>query len=190
MAETAYVISEKTMRIKTESRSSRIGTVRREDAVENPVPMQKDHIKFGYPATSLADARSRRDEAKRLLWCAPTVDERDIWQCSMRHIAHEGRCFVVSACQIQPSPAELGIDVPGWDGDRPLINGGSVIVGPLGDVLAGPLRGQAGLVVAEIDTDDLVRARYDFDVVGHYARPDVFSLSVDERAKRSVEFKD
>ncbi|AGK48934.1 nitrilase domain protein [Burkholderia thailandensis MSMB121] len=74
--------------------------------------------------------------------------------------------------------------------DRPLINGGSVIVGPLGDVLAGPLRGQAGLVVAEIDTDDLVRARYDFDVVGHYARPDVFSLSVDERAKRSVEFKD
>ena len=71
------------------------------------------------------------------IWCAPTVDERDIWQCSMRHIAHEGRCFVISACQVQPSPAELGLDVPGWDSQRPLINGGSVIIGPLGDVLAG-----------------------------------------------------
>eukprot|EP01039_Chlorochromonas_danica_P008743 gene8741-9636_t len=122
------------------------------------------------------------------IWCAPTVDERDIWQCSMRHIAHEGRCFVISACQVQPSPCELGIEVPGWDPQRPLINGGSLIVGPLGDVLAGPLRGGSGLVTAEIDTEELIRARYDFDVVGHYARPDVFSLSVDERAKQTVVF--
>ncbi|WP_321813308.1 MULTISPECIES: carbon-nitrogen hydrolase family protein [unclassified Paraburkholderia] len=123
------------------------------------------------------------------VWCAPTVDEREIWQCSMRHIAHEGRCFVVSACQVQPSPAALGIDVPHWDPARPLINGGSVIVGPLGDILAGPLHGETGLVTAQIDTDELVRARYDFDVVGHYARPDVFSLNVDERAKRTVNFQ-
>ncbi|WGS52056.1 carbon-nitrogen hydrolase family protein [Paraburkholderia sp. D15] len=122
------------------------------------------------------------------IWCAPTVDEREIWQCSMRHIAHEGRCFVISACQVQPSPNELGISVPGWDDNRRLINGGSVIVGPLGDVLAGPLRGESGLLVAEIDTGELIRARYDFDVVGHYARPDVFSLNVDERAKRPVAF--
>ncbi len=122
------------------------------------------------------------------IWCAPTVDEREIWQCSMRHIAHEGRCFVASACQIQPSPRELGIEVPGWDPDRPLINGGSVIVGPMGDVLAGPLYATSGLVIAEIDTDELIRARYDFDVVGHYARPDVFSLSVDARAKHPVCF--
>jgi nitrilase len=122
------------------------------------------------------------------IWCAPTVDEREVWQCSMRHIAHEGRCFVVSACQVQPSPAALGIDVPGWDPARALINGGSVIVGPLGEILAGPLHGETGLVSAQIDTDELVRARYDFDVVGHYARPDVFSLNVDERAKRTVNF--
>lgn len=122
------------------------------------------------------------------IWCAPTVDERDIWQCSMRHIAHEGRCFVISACQVQPSPAELGLDVPGWDPQRPLINGGSLIVGPLGDVLAGPLHGQTGLLTATIDIEDLVRARYDFDVVGHYARPDVFALDVDERARQSVRF--
>ncbi|WP_321782893.1 carbon-nitrogen hydrolase family protein [Paraburkholderia sp. J94] len=122
------------------------------------------------------------------IWCAPTVDEREIWQCSMRHIAHEGRCFVISACQVQPSPQALGVEVPGWDPARPLINGGSVIVGPLGEILAGPLHGETGLVVAEIDTDELIRARYDFDVVGHYSRPDVFALSVDERAKRSVQF--
>jgi nitrilase len=120
------------------------------------------------------------------IWCAPTVDDRDIWQCSMRHIAHEGRCFVVSACQIQPSPAKLGIAVPDWDVDRPLIRGGSVIVGPLGDVLAGPLVNEEGLVIASIDVDELVRARYDFDVVGHYARPDIFELSVDQRAKPGV----
>lgn len=122
------------------------------------------------------------------IWCAPTVDERDIWQCSMRHIAHEGRCFVISACQVQPSPAELGLDVPGWDPQRPLINGGSLIVGPLGDVLAGPLHGQTGLLTATIDIDELMRARYDFDVVGHYARPDVFTLEVDERARQTVRF--
>ncbi|MHA6194911.1 carbon-nitrogen hydrolase family protein [Pseudomonas wadenswilerensis] len=123
------------------------------------------------------------------VWCAPTVDERDVWQASMRHIAHEGRLFLVSACQVQPSPDALGIEVPHWDGARPLIQGNSVIVGPLGEVLAGPLRGEEGLISAEIDLEELVRARYDFDVVGHYSRPDVFSLVVDERAKRTVEFR-
>lgn len=122
------------------------------------------------------------------IWCAPTVDERDIWRSSMRHIAHEGRCFVVSCCQIQPSPAELGKEIEQWDADRPLIGGGSMIVGPLGDVLAGPLERETGLLVAEIDTGDLIRARYDLDVTGHYARPDVFSLQVDERPKRNAVF--
>jgi nitrilase len=54
--------------------------------------------------------------------------------------------------------------------------------------LAGPLLGEAGLLSAQINTDDLVRARYDYDVVGHYARPDIFELSVDERAKPGVRF--
>lgn len=123
------------------------------------------------------------------VWCAPTVDEREVWQASMRHIAYEGRMFVISACQVQPSPAVLGVSAPHWDADRPLIQGNSVIVGPLGDVLAGPLKNETGLLTARIDLGELVRARYDFDVVGHYARSDVFSLSVDERAKRAVEFR-
>ncbi|MFJ4142524.1 carbon-nitrogen hydrolase family protein [Pseudomonas sp. NPDC089734] len=122
------------------------------------------------------------------IWCAPTVDERDIWQCSMRHIAHEGRLFVISACQVQASPQALGVEVANWPAERPLINGGSVIVGPMGDVLAGPLLGESGLLVAEIDVDELVKARYDFDVVGHYSRPDVFELVVDERSRPGVRF--
>ncbi|WP_025127462.1 carbon-nitrogen hydrolase family protein [Pseudomonas sp. PH1b] len=122
------------------------------------------------------------------VWCAPTVDEREMWQVSMRHIAHEGRCFVVSACQVQASPEELGLQIANWPAERPLIAGGSVIVGPMGDVLAGPLVGRAGLISAQIDTDDLVRARYDYDVVGHYARPDVFELSVDQRPRPGVRF--
>lgn len=122
------------------------------------------------------------------LWCAPTVDERAVWQASMQHIAHEGRCFVISACQVMASPDMLGITVEGWESDRPLIRGGSVIVGPLGEILAGPLVGNEGLITAEIDTAELIGARYDFDVVGHYARPDVFSLSVDERPKKTVTF--
>lgn len=122
------------------------------------------------------------------VWCAPTVDEREMWQVSMRHIAHEGRCFVVSACQVQASPEELGLQIANWPAERPLIAGGSVIVGPMGDVLAGPLVGGAGLISAQIDTDDLVRARYDYDVVGHYARPDVFELSVDQRPRPGVRF--
>jgi nitrilase len=63
-----------------------------------------------------------------------------------------------------------------------------MIVGPLGDVIAGPMEREAGLLTAEIDTADLVGARYDFDVVGHYSRPDIFSLHVDERARSGTVF--
>jgi nitrilase len=89
---------------------------------------------------------------------------------------------------VQPSPAELGTTVEHWAADRPLIGGGSMIVGPLGDVLAGPLERETGLLTAEIDIGELIRARYDLDVVGHYARPDVFSLHVDESPRASAVF--
>lgn len=122
------------------------------------------------------------------IWCAPTVDERDVWRSSMRHIAHEGRCFVISACQVQPSPTSLGVPADGWPADQPLIKGGSIIVGPLGEIIAGPIEGTAGLLTARIDTRELARGRYDLDVDGHYARPDIFSLSVDERPRSNVVF--
>ena len=119
------------------------------------------------------------------LWCAPTVDARDAWQATIRHVALEGRCFVLSACQYMLR-SDAPPDVHPIQGDDPstvLIEGGSAIVSPLGDVLAGPLRGREGVLVAELDLDDIPRARFDFDAAGHYARPDLFSLSVDERAR-------
>jgi len=122
------------------------------------------------------------------LWCAPTVDEREIWQASMRHIAYEGRCHVISACQFQASPAARGEAVADWPADRPLIRGGSVILSPLGEVLAGPLHDAEGLVVADIDPNAVAEGRYDLDVSGHYARPDIFSLTVDTRERRGVRF--
>lgn len=120
------------------------------------------------------------------IWCAPTVDARPVWQSTMQHIALEGRCFVASACQYQPSPNEIGQAVDNWSADDALISGGSVIIGPLGDVLAGPLLDKEGLISAEINMDDLAKARYDLDVIGHYARPDIFELRVNETPRQSV----
>lgn len=122
------------------------------------------------------------------IWCAPTVDHRDVWRASMRHIAHEGRCFLASACQYQPSPDALGTAADGWEASGDLIAGGSLIAGPLGDVLAGPMEPGEGLLAAKVNREELTQARYDFDVVGHYSRPDIFSLRVDETPRPGVSF--
>ncbi|MFI6051260.1 nitrilase-related carbon-nitrogen hydrolase [Streptomyces violascens] len=116
------------------------------------------------------------------IWCAPTVDDRENWQATMRHVALEGRCFVLSANQYLLR-SDLPGDVHPVQGDAPdtvLIGGGSTIVSPLGEVLAGPLRDGEGILVAELDLGDIPRSRFDFDATGHYARPDLFTLHVDE----------
>jgi nitrilase len=122
------------------------------------------------------------------LWCAPTVDEREIWQSTMRHIAYEGRSFVLSACQYMTradAPADYDC-VQGNDPKTELIRGGSVIVGPLGDILAGPVYGREAVIAADIDLNDAIRGKYDLDVTGHYARPDIFKLTVDETPRSAV----
>jgi nitrilase len=124
------------------------------------------------------------------VWCAPTVDDRDNWQTSMRHIAYEGRQFVISACQYLPPSIGGETGDGSWPSNKPLIRGGSVIVSPMGEVLAGPLYDREGFICAEIDLDEVIKARYDFDPVGHYARPDIFSLSVDERPRPASHSKD
>ncbi len=116
------------------------------------------------------------------LYCAPTADDRDTWLPSMRHIALEGRCFVLTACQVLRKDA-FPPDVRVSLGDTPdalLMRGGSAIISPLGVVLAGPQFGDETILTADLDLGDIGRGKFDFDVVGHYARPDVFRLTVND----------
>lgn len=116
------------------------------------------------------------------LYCAPTADDRDSWLPSMRHIALEGRCFVLTACQVlrkDAFPADVRVSL-GDSPDALLMRGGSAIVSPLGVVLAGPHFGDETILTADIDLADIGRGKFDFDVVGHYARPDVFRLTVND----------
>jgi nitrilase len=124
------------------------------------------------------------------LYCAVTVDDRETWVPTVRHIALEGRCFVLSACQVlRRADLPPGYPTGRFPADQEwLIRGGSCVVGPLGRLLAGPVYGEECVLVADLDRADLVRARFDFDVVGHYARPDVFRLTVNERPTRPVVF--
>jgi nitrilase len=122
------------------------------------------------------------------LYCAPTVDDRDTWLPTMRHIALEGRCFVLSACQFLrrgDCPPEYAC-VQGDDPGTVLIRGGSCIVAPLGQVLTGPRFAEECILTAELDLAEIARGKLDFDVAGHYARPDVFRLHVNERLARAV----
>ena len=124
------------------------------------------------------------------LYCAPTVDDRETWLSTMRHVALEGRCFVLSANQFarrSDYPADYPIDAP--DGDEILIAGGSCIVDPLGRVLAGPARDGEALLTADLDLAQIARGTFDLDIVGHYARPDVFRLVVDRRPQAAVSFR-
>jgi nitrilase len=122
------------------------------------------------------------------LYCAPTADGRDSWLATVRHIALEGRCFVLSCNQFsRRSDYPPDYDTTfGNDPDTVVSRGGSCIVGPLGDLLAGPDYEGETILIADLDLDEIVRAKFDFDVVGHYARPDVFRLEVNERPTSPV----
>jgi nitrilase len=77
-------------------------------------------------------------------------------------------------------PAELGVSEELTDQPDVMCRGGSAIISPLGDVLAGPLYDEEGILYADLDMGEVVRGKYDLDVVGHYARPDVFQLTINE----------
>src|SRR5437762_758860 len=122
------------------------------------------------------------------LYCAPTADGRDSWIATMQHIALEGRCFVLSCNQFarrRDYPQDYNTSF-GDDPETILSRGGSCIVNPLGQILAGPNYSEECLLTAELDLADIARGKFDFDVVGHYARPDIFSLHVNEHPQSPV----
>jgi len=122
------------------------------------------------------------------IYCAPTADARGSWTATVRHIAVEGRCFVLSCNQFnrrKDFPADYAAAF-GDDPETVVTRGGSCIVDPFGNFLAGPNFEGEAILVAEIDRAQIVRGKYDLDVVGHYARPDIFQLHVDTRAKQPV----
>ncbi|CAI9277645.1 unnamed protein product [Lactuca saligna] len=129
------------------------------------------------------------------IYCAPTADSREIWQASMTHIALEGGCFVLSANQFcrrkdYPPPPEYVFTGTEEDltPESVVCAGGSVIISPSGTVLAGPNYDGEALITADLDLGEIVRAKFDFDVVGHYARPEVLSLIVKDDAATPVSF--
>jgi nitrilase len=109
------------------------------------------------------------------VWLAPTADDTDGWLASMRHIAIESGAFVISVPQYIPAsafPADFPVPLP--EGKETFGDGGAVVVEPTGGkVIAGPLRGEEGMLVADLDLRDGLRAKRWFDVVGHYARAEV-----------------
>ena len=124
------------------------------------------------------------------IYLAPTAATEDVWQATLKHIAYEGRCFVLGCNQyvtrdLYPDHALKGLEI-----DRDVIcRGGSAIISPMGKAIEGPLYGEEGVLYAELDLDEICRSRFDFDVVGHYSRPDVFELTVNEERQDDVRRK-
>ncbi len=115
------------------------------------------------------------------IYLAPTADSRESWQATLQHIALEGRCFVLSANQFVKKsdyPPQYQEDLK--DENEIMCTGGSVIMSPMGEILAGPLYNEEGLLTAELDFEVLAKSKLDFDVVGHYARNEIFEFKVNK----------
>lgn len=111
------------------------------------------------------------------LYMAPTADERDTWQATMVHIACEGRCFVLGCNQFvrtESYPDHLKAQIA--PEKMTMSRGGSVIISPLGHLIAGPLFDQEGILYAQLDLTEVYKGKMDFSAVGHYGRPDVFDF--------------
>jgi nitrilase len=122
------------------------------------------------------------------LYLAPTADGRETWLPTMRHIAMEGRCFVLTSNIIahRNDYAENYGKAPTEKDNKLVSFGGACIVDPFGKVLAGPNYDKECVLYADIDRDQIARGKFDMDVVGHYARPDVFQLKVNRSDTRPV----
>ncbi|MBQ4822729.1 carbon-nitrogen hydrolase family protein [Aquimarina sp. MMG016] len=116
------------------------------------------------------------------IYIAPTADSREEWTATMKHIALEGRCFVLGCNQYYTKsmyPEQYQALVK--DESEDICPGGSIIVSPMGKVIAGPLFDQSGVLITELDLDEINRSKLDFDVIGHYARNDIFDFKVKDQ---------
>jgi nitrilase len=127
------------------------------------------------------------------IWVAPTLASGDGWVATMRHIALEGRCYVVGinpCVHLDQIPAGFPDRDRVWrpreDDGEWVDPGNSVIVDPTGTILAGPARHEETILTAEIELSAVHAARRYFDPVGHYHRPDIFQLTVDTRSRPAV----
>ncbi len=113
------------------------------------------------------------------IYIAPTADAREEWTSTMQHIALEGRCYVLGCNQYftKSMYPEKFQDLVKEEPEN-MCRGGSVIVSPLGKILAGPLFDEAGALIADLDLNEINSSKLDFDVIGHYARNDIFRLTV------------
>lgn len=126
-------------------------------------------------------ARQAIYETGAQILASPTWDKSPKWLQSMQHNAREGGLFVVSACMALSKD-----DIPDeyhfknlYPADREWINtGNSCIIDPKGQIIAGPLEAEEGILYADIDLNIITEAKRMFDVVGHYSRPDVFNFSI------------
>ncbi len=112
------------------------------------------------------------------IYLAPTADQRQNWQHTLKHIAIEGRCFVLGCNQYverNDYPELPGENISSFD--EVMSRGGSVIIDPLGNTIAGPLWDCEGILTVELDMKLIAKSKLDFDSVGHYARNDVFTLT-------------
>lgn len=126
------------------------------------------------------------------IYIAPTADGRETWFSTMRHIAVEGRCFVLSCNQYSTKdmyPEEILSRKEFEELPNELTHGGSCIVNPLGEYLVEPTLGREEILYADLNLDQIAEAQFDFDVVGHYARPDVFQLVVNEEEQKNTVWK-
>jgi len=118
------------------------------------------------------------------LYIVPTADQRDTYQCTLRHIAFEGRCFVIACNQyLEKSmiPTDLYTYSEFENAPDVLCRGGSCIINPFGEYVAGPCFGREEILIADLDLNQIAQGKADLDVVGHYARPDIFQLIVNEK---------
>lgn len=114
------------------------------------------------------------------IYLAPTADGRDTWTAMMQHIACEGRCFVLGCNQFSQK-TDYPKKYHEFIKEEPEImsRGGSIIVSPLGEIIAGPLFDEEGALVADLNLEEIIESKLDFDVIGHYSRPDIFKLEIE-----------